>query len=219
MVPVFLGGIAAGFPRWLYRQFLSDNLPLPRTLAGLKPVLILPLLGTTIVGLLMYYVVGEPVAAALAAITSWLKEMQGSNAAFLGLLLGAMMAFDMGGPISKTAYAFATGLITSQTDPIYGPMAAVMAAGMTRPLGLALAALLFKNRFSLDEREAAGATAALGISLHHRRRDSLCGQDPLRVIPALMIGSRHHRRHLVWFGCRLKVPTVACSCCRSRMRW
>ena len=94
----FLGGIAAGFLAGYIVKFLSDNIPLPRTLAGLKPVLVLPLLGTVIVGLLMYYVIGEPVAAALAAITQWLKGMQGANAAFLGLLLGAMMAFDMGGP-------------------------------------------------------------------------------------------------------------------------
>ena len=202
----FLGGIAAGFLAGYIVKFLSDNLPLPRTLAGLKPVLILPLLGTTIVGLLMYYVVGEPVAAALAAITSWLKEMQGTNAAFLGLLLGAMMAFDMGGPINKAAYAFATGLITSQTDPIYGPMAAVMAAGMTPPLGLALAALLFKNRFSLDEREAAGATAALGISFITEGAIPYAAKDPLRVIPALMIGSAITGAISMWFGCQLKVP-------------
>jgi PTS system fructose-specific IIC component len=202
----FLGGIAAGFLAGYIVKFLSDNLPLPRTLAGLKPVLILPLLGTTLVGLLMYYVVGEPVAAALAAITSWLKSMQGTNAAFLGLLLGAMMAFDMGGPVNKAAYAFATGLITSQTDPIYGPMAAVMAAGMTPPLGLALAALLFKNRFSLDEREAAGATAALGISFITEGAIPYAAKDPLRVIPALMIGSALTGAIAMVAGCELRVP-------------
>ena len=202
----FLGGIAAGFLAGYVVKFLSDNIPLPRTLAGLKPVLVLPLLGTVIVGLLMYYVIGEPVAAALAAITQWLKGMQGANAAFLGLLLGAMMAFDMGGPVNKSAYAFATGLITSQTDPIYGPMAAVMAAGMTPPLGLALAALLFKNRFSLDEREAAGATAALGISFITEGAIPYAAKDPLRVIPALMIGSALTGAIAMVLGCELKVP-------------
>ena len=106
-------------------------------------MLILPLLGTVIVGLLMYYVVGEPVAGALAMITTWLKGLQGSNAIFLGLLLGSMMAFDMGGPLNKAAYAFALGLITSQ---VYAPMAAVMADGMVPPLGWALATVLFRNR-------------------------------------------------------------------------
>ena len=199
----FLGGIAAGFIAGYTAKFLSDNIPLPRTLAGLKPVLILPLFATLITGLLMYYVVGGPVAAVLATITAWLKGMQGSSAAFLGLLLGAMMAFDMGGPINKSAYAFATGLIVSN---IYAPMAAVMAAGMTPPLGLALATLLFKNRFSLDEREAAGATAVLGISFITEGAIPYAAKDPLRVIPALMIGSALTGALSMLFGCELKVP-------------
>lgn len=199
----FLGGIAAGFIAGYTVKFLSDHIPLPRTLAGLKPVLILPLLGTLIVGLLMYYVVGEPVAAALAAITTWLKGLQGSNAVFLGLLLGSMMAFDMGGPVNKAAYAFATGLITSQ---VYAPMAAVMAAGMVPPLGLALASVLFKNRFSLDEREAAGATAVLGISFITEGAIPYAAKDPLRVIPALMIGSAIAGAISMVFGCELRVP-------------
>ncbi|MDS4070725.1 MAG: PTS fructose-like transporter subunit IIB [Candidatus Competibacter sp.] len=199
----FLGGIAAGFIAGYTVKFLSDHIPLPRTLAGLKPVLILPLLGTLIVGLLMYYVVGEPVAAVLAAITTWLKGLQGSNAVFLGLLLGSMMAFDMGGPVNKAAYAFATGLITSQ---VYAPMAAVMAAGMVPPLGLALASVLFKNRFSLDEREAAGATAVLGISFITEGAIPYAAKDPLRVIPALMIGSAVAGAISMVFGCELRVP-------------
>lgn len=199
----FLGGIAAGFIAGYTVKFLSDHIPLPRTLAGLKPVLILPLLGTVITGVLMYYVVGEPVAVALAAITAWLKGMQGSNAVFLGLLLGSMMAFDMGGPVNKAAYAFATGLITSQ---VYAPMAAVMAAGMVPPLGLALAAVLFKNRFSLDEREAAGATAVLGISFITEGAIPYAAKDPLRVIPALMAGSAVAGAISMVFGCDLRVP-------------
>ena len=199
----FLGGIAAGFIAGYSVQWLSDHIPLPRTLAGLKPVLILPLLGTLIVGLLMYYVVGEPVAAALAAITGWLKGLQGSNAVFLGLLLGSMMAFDMGGPVNKAAYAFATGLIVSQ---VYAPMAAVMAAGMVPPLGLALASTLFKNRFSLDEREAAGATAVLGLAFITEGAIPYAAKDPLRVIPALMLGSATAGAISMVFGCTLQVP-------------
>ena len=199
----FLGGIAAGFIAGYVVKFLSDHIPLPRTLAGLKPVLILPLLGTVIVGLLMYYVVGEPVAAALATITAWLKGLQGSNALFLGLLLGSMMAFDMGGPVNKAAYAFATGLITSQ---VYAPMAAVMAAGMVPPLGLALAAVLFRNRFSLDEREAAGATAVLGISFITEGAIPYAAKDPLRVIPALVLGSAVTGAISMLAGCELRVP-------------
>jgi len=152
---------------------------------------------------LMYYVLGGPVATALAAITSWLKGLQGSNAIFLGLLLGSMMAFDMGGPVNKAAYAFATGLIASE---VYAPMAAVMAAGMTPPLALALATVLFKNRFTVDEREAGKATAVLGISFITEGAIPFAAKDPLRVIPALMIGSAVAGALSMVMGAELRVP-------------
>ncbi|HEY8906401.1 MAG TPA: PTS fructose-like transporter subunit IIB [Rhodoferax sp.] len=199
----FIGGIAAGFLAGYTVKFLNDKIQLGRNLDGLKPVLILPLLGTAIVGLLMYYVVGEPVSIALAAITAWLKGLQGSNAIFLGLLLGSMMAFDMGGPVNKAAYAFATGLIASE---VYAPMAAVMAAGMTPPLALALATVMFKNRFSTDEREAGKATALLGISFITEGAIPYAAKDPLRVIPALMIGSAVAGALSMVMGCELRVP-------------
>lgn len=199
----FIGGIAAGFLAGYTVKWLNDTIQLGRNLDGLKPVLILPLLGTTIVGLLMFYVVGNPVAVALSAITAWLKGLQGSNAVFLGLLLGAMMAFDMGGPVNKAAYAFATGLIVSE---VYAPMAAVMAAGMTPPLALALATVLFKNRFSEDEREAGKATAVLGIAFITEGAIPFAAKDPLRVIPALMLGSAVAGALSMVFGCELRVP-------------
>jgi PTS system fructose-specific IIC component len=199
----FIGGIAAGFLAGYVVKFLNDKIQLGRNLDGLKPVLILPLLGTAIVGLLMYYVVGGPVAIALAAITAWLKGLQGSNAIYLGLLLGSMMAFDMGGPVNKAAYAFATGLIASE---VYAPMAAVMAAGMTPPLALALATVVFKNRFTVDEREAGKATAVLGISFITEGAIPFAAKDPLRVIPALMLGSAVAGALSMLMGCELRVP-------------
>lgn len=199
----FIGGIAAGFLAGYTVKFLNDKIQLGRNLDGLKPVLILPLLGTAIVGLLMYYVVGEPVSLVLAAITTWLKGLQGSNAVFLGLLLGSMMAFDMGGPVNKAAYAFATGLIASE---VYAPMAAVMAAGMTPPLALALATVVFKNRFTVDEREAGKATAVLGISFITEGAIPFAAKDPLRVIPALMIGSAVAGALSMVLGAELRVP-------------
>jgi PTS system fructose-specific IIC component len=199
----FIGGIAAGFLAGYVVKFLNDKIQLGRNLDGLKPVLILPLLGTAIVGLLMYYVVGGPVAVALASITVWLKGLQGSNAVFLGLLLGSMMAFDMGGPVNKAAYAFATGLITNE---VYAPMAAVMAAGMTPPLALALATVVFKNRFTLDEREAGKATAVLGIAFITEGAIPFAAKDPLRVIPALMLGSAVAGALSMVLGCELRVP-------------
>ena len=199
----FLGGIVGGFLAGYTVRWLNQAIKLPRTLDGLKPVLILPLLGATITGLLMYYVVGGPVAAILAGISAWLKSMQGSSAIVLGMLLGCMMAFDMGGPVNKAAYTFGTGLLASQ---IYEPMAAIMAAGMTPPLGIALATMLFRNRFSADEREAGKAAAALGISFITEGAIPFAAKDPLRVIPSIMIGSAATGAISMAVGAQLHVP-------------
>ncbi len=199
----FLGGIIAGFIAGYSVAWLNRMLNLPPTLAGLKPVLILPLLGASITGLLMIYVVGGPVSAALAALTTWLQAMESSGAVVLGLILGGMMAFDMGGPVNKSAYAFATGLLASQ---VFTPMAAVMAAGMTPPLGLALATWLFKDRFSGEEREAGKAAAVLGISFITEGAIPFAARDPLRVIPAIMAGSAVAGALSMLFGCTLQAP-------------
>ena len=199
----FLGGIVGGFIAGYAVRWLNQAIRLPRTLDGLKPVLILPLLGAAITGLLMYYVVGGPVAAILAGISAWLKSMQGSSAVVLGMLLGCMMAFDMGGPVNKAAYTFGTGLLASQ---IYEPMAAIMAAGMTPPLGIALATMLFRNRFSSDEREAGKAAAALGISFITEGAIPFAAKDPLRVIPAIMLGSAATGGISMAVGAQLHVP-------------
>lgn len=199
----FLGGIAAGFIAGYGVAFLNRVIKLPRTLEGLKPVLILPTLGTLLTGLLMIYVVGTPVAAVLSALTTWLQSMQGSSAILLGLLIGAMMSFDMGGPVNKAAYAFATGLIASQ---IYTPMAAAMVAGMTPPLGLALACRLFASRFTKDEREAGNAAAVLGLAFVTEGAIPFAARDPLRVIPALVAGSAIAGAISMGFAAELKVP-------------
>lgn len=182
----FLGGIVSGFLAGYLTKFLADNIKLPVTLEGLKPVLILPFLSSITVGLLMIYVIAPPVEIVLNSLTNWLNGMQSANAVVLGLILGAMMAFDMGGPVNKAAYAFAVGLLTSE---IYAPMAAVMAAGMTPPLGLALAGFLFPNRFAAEEREARGPALVLGISFITEGAIPFAAKDPFRVIPALMAGS------------------------------
>jgi PTS system fructose-specific IIC component len=182
----FLGGIAAGFLAGYVTKLMNDHIKLPRNLEGLKPVLILPLLSTLVVGLIMMFVVGPPVTAVLNALTGWLNGMQASSAVLLGALLGAMMAFDVGGPVNKAAYTFAVGLLASK---VYGPMAAVMAAGMTPPLGLALAAALFKDRFTQEERDAGKAAAVLGISFVTEGAIPFAARDPLRVVPCLVAGS------------------------------
>ncbi|SMF54005.1 PTS system D-fructose-specific IIB component (F1P-forming), Frc family /PTS system D-fructose-specific IIC component (F1P-forming), Frc family [Azospirillum oryzae] len=199
----FLGGIVAGFIAGYGTAFLNRHIKLHRNLEGLKPVLILPLLGSLLTGLLMIYVVGTPVAEALAWMSAWLKGMQGSSAILLGLLIGAMMAFDMGGPVNKAAYAFSTGLIASQ---VYTPMAAAMAAGMVPPLGLALATKLFADRFTHEEREAGNAAAVLGIAFITEGAIPFAARDPLRVIPALMIGGALTGAISMAVGAELKVP-------------
>ena len=182
----FLGGILAGFMAGYLTKFLNDKINLPDNLQGLKPVLILPVLSTLVIGLLMIYLVGPPVKIALTALETWLLGMQQGSALMLGLLLGAMMAFDMGGPVNKAAYTFAVGLLASK---IYMPMAAVMAAGMVPPLGLALAATLFKSRFTADEREASKAAYVLGISFITEGAIPFAARDPFRVIPSIMVGA------------------------------
>src|SRR5579884_1507748 len=199
----FLGGIIAGFLGGYTVYWLNRAIKLPRNFAGLMPVLILPVLGTLITGLLMFYVVGVPVHAVNVALTGWLKTMQAGNAVLLGLLLGLMMAFDMSGPVNKAAYAFSVGLLSSN---ITMPMAAVMAAGMTPPLGLALATVLFKNRITADEREAGKAAWVLGLSFITEGAIPFAAEDPFRVIPSIMIGSAVTGALSMLFQCQLHVP-------------
>ncbi|HQT66172.1 MAG: PTS fructose transporter subunit EIIBC [Rhodospirillales bacterium 20-60-12] len=199
----FLGAIVAGFIAGYGTAWLNRSIKLPRSLEGLKPVLILPLLGTLLTGLLMIYVVGTPVAEALAFLTDFLKGMQGSSAIVLGLLLGAMMAFDMGGPVNKAAYAFSVGLLSSH---VYTPMAAVMAAGMTPPLALAIATRLFPARFTEAERESAGATGMLGLAFITEGAIPFAARDPFRVIPANMAGSAVAGAISMLAGAQLRVP-------------
>lgn len=199
----FLGGIVAGFLAGYLTQWLNDNIRLPRTLEGLKPTLLLPLLGTLITGLLMIFVVGEPVAEALNTATDWLNGLGNASAGLLGAVLGGMMAFDMGGPINKAAYTFSTGLIDSK---VYGPIAAAMAAGMTPPMALFLATLLFKNRFTADEREAGKAAGVLGIAFITEGAIPFAARDPLRVIPALITGSAVAGAISMASGCLLRAP-------------
>jgi fructose PTS system EIIBC or EIIC component len=199
----FLGGIAAGFMAGYGTKALNDALKLPQNLAGLKPVLILPLISTLVVGLAMVFVVGPPVKSVLDGLTNWLNGLGQGNALLLGLVLGAMMGFDLGGPVNKAAYAFSVGLLGSQVG---GPMAATMAAGMTPPLGLALAAFVFRNRFTADERGTAGATAVLGISFISEGAIPFAAKDPLRVIPCLMVGSATAGALALALGSKLVVP-------------
>lgn len=199
----FLGGIIAGFLAGYLAEWLKKVIKLPKNLAGLKPILILPFLSTLIVGLLMTYVIGTPVKSIMDGLTHWLTGLGSTNAVLLGILLGAMMAFDMGGPVNKAAYTFAVGLLGSN---IYGPMAAVMAAGMTPPLGLWLASLMGPKKFTREEREAGKAAAVLGISFITEGAIPFAAGDPFRVIPSIMVGSAVTGALSMLFGATLRAP-------------
>ncbi|MBE9140301.1 PTS fructose-like transporter subunit IIB, partial [Nodosilinea sp. LEGE 07088] len=199
----FLGGILAGFLAGYVAKFIRDQVNLPANFEGLKPVLVIPLLATLIVGLLLVYVFGTPVRFVMDGLTAYLEGLSGTNAVLLGLLLGGMMAIDMGGPINKVAYTFAVGLLT--TD-IYAPMAAVMAAGMTPPLGLALATFVSKKHFNRAEQEAGKVASVLGISFITEGAIPFAANDPLRIIPACMAGSAVAGALSMAFGCTLRAP-------------
>ncbi|HEX6256773.1 MAG TPA: fructose-specific PTS transporter subunit EIIC [Euzebyales bacterium] len=181
----FLGAIIGGLLAGATIMALK-RVPFPTSLRSLLPVLFYPLIATFIVGTLMILVVGEPIAVATEALTAWLEGMGTANAIVLGVILGLMMAFDMGGPVNKVAYFFGVGLIA---ENIYAPMAAVMAAGMTPPLGLALATVVRKRLFNVQEQEAGKAAWVMGASFITEGAIPFAAADPIRVIPALMAGS------------------------------
>ncbi|MGD9919170.1 MAG: PTS fructose transporter subunit IIC [Paenirhodobacter sp.] len=199
----FIGGILAGFIAGYSVLWLNRAIKLPKTLQGLKPVLILPLLGVSITGLLMFYVIGKPTAELLNALTAWLQGMKGAQAAVLGLILGGMMAVDMGGPINKAAYAFGTTLLAANVTE---PMAAVMCAGMTPPLALAIATKIFAARFTPEEREAGNAAFVLGLSFVTEGAIPFAARDPFRVIPSLIAGSAVAGAICMTLGVQLNVP-------------
>ncbi len=199
----FLGGIIAGFCAGYIALWIRNYVKLPKSLEGLKPVLIIPFFSTLLVGLLMVYVIGTPVKAIMDLMTQTLKGMTSANAGFLGLILGGMMAFDMGGPINKAAYAFGVALLSSS---VFEPMAAIMAAGMTPPLGLALATVLAKNKFTPEEQEAGKAASVMGISFITEGAIPFAAADPFRVIPALVAGSAITGALSMLFNCALRAP-------------
>lgn len=199
----FLGGIFAGFLAGYIAKFIKDHLKLPKSLQNLVPILIIPFITTLIVGLLMVFVIGAPFAWLMNSLVSWLKGMGTGNAILLGVIMGAMMATDMGGPINKAAYTVGTALLASS---IYAPMAAVMAAGMTPPLGLALATFLAKKKFSAEEREAGKTAVILGLSFITEGAIPFAAADPLRVIPSCMVGSAITGGLSMAFGCLLRAP-------------
>lgn len=200
----FLGGLVGGFlggyvVLGLKRLFAK----LPESLEGIKPVLLYPLFGIFITGALMYLVVINPIAALNSGMTNFLKTLGTGNLVLLGVILGGMMAIDMGGPINKAAFTFGIAAIAAGN---YYPHAAVMAGGMVPPLGLALATTFFKNKFTKDEREAGKINYIMGASFITEGAIPFAAADPMRVIPACMIGSGLAGGLAMYFKCALPAP-------------
>lgn len=200
----FLGGLIAGFLGGYVVLFLKKAFSsLPEKLDGLKPVLIYPLLGIFITGFLMYSVIISPVSAINQTITTFLNGLGTTNLILLGILLGGMMAIDMGGPINKAAFTFGIAMITAGN---YFPHAAIMAGGMTPPLGIAIATTIFKNRFTQDEREAGLTNYIMGISFITEGAIPFAAADPIRVIPSCILGSAVAGGLSMAFKCQLPAP-------------
>lgn len=199
----FLGGIVAGFLAGYCAKFLADKVRLPDSMAALKPILIIPLLATLVTGLVMIYVVGTPVAALMSGLTDFLNNMGSTNAVLLGVLLGAMMCFDLGGPINKAAYTFGVGLLASQT---YLPMAAIMAAGMVPALGMGLATLVAKSKFAAPEQQAGKASFVLGLCFISEGAIPFAAKDLMRVIPCCIAGGALTGALSMLFGAQLMAP-------------
>ena len=198
-----LGGIIAGFFAGYVVKGLNDVIKLPPSLMSLKPILILPLLGSFIVGLAMIYLINPPVAKIMTALSEWLKSMGDVNAMVLGVIIGTMMCIDMGGPVNKAAYTFSVGMIASQ---VYTPMAAAMAAGMVPPIGMAIATWLARSKFTSNQRDAGKASFVLGLCFISEGALPFVAADPLRVIISSVLGGATAGAISMSLGITLQAP-------------
>ncbi|CAH6636872.1 PTS fructose transporter subunit IIBC [Pseudocitrobacter vendiensis] len=199
----FIGGIIAGFLAGYVAKAISTKLKLPPSMEALKPILIIPLVSSLIVGLAMIYLIGKPVAGILAGLTHWLQTMGTANAVLLGAILGGMMCTDMGGPVNKAAYAFGVGLLSTQT---YAPMAAIMAAGMVPPLAMGVATLVARNKFDKGQREGGKAALVLGLCFISEGAIPFAARDPMRVLPCCIVGGAITGAISMAVGAKLMAP-------------
>ncbi|MET9445654.1 PTS fructose transporter subunit IIABC [Streptomyces cinerochromogenes] len=220
LVPGFVGGsisvtINAGFLGGLVAGLIAGGVVLaiqrvqiPAALRGIMPVVVIPLISSAIVGFLMFVVIGKPIAGAQKGLTDWLNGLTGTNAILLGALLGLMMCFDLGGPVNKVAYTFATAgiAVATPSDSAMKIMAAVMAAGMVPPLAMALATTVRARLFTAAERENGKAAWVLGASFISEGAIPFAAADPLRVIPSSMVGGALTGALSMGFGATLRAP-------------
>lgn len=200
----FLGALVAGFVAGYIVLLLKKVFSkLPESLDGMKPVLIYPLLGIFLVGVIMQFVVEPPIGALNTAINNGLNGLNGASAVVLGVLLGGMMSVDMGGPVNKAAYVFGTASIAAGN---YNIMAAVMIGGMVPPIAIALATIFFKNKFTAEERKAGPTNFIMGLSFITEGAIPFAASDPLHVLPACVVGSAVAGGLSMAFGCTLMAP-------------
>ncbi|RGZ90331.1 PTS fructose transporter subunit IIC [Agathobacter rectalis] len=200
----FLGALVAGFVAGYIVLLLKKVFSkLPESLDGMKPVLLYPLLGIFLVGVIMQFVVEPPIGALNTAINNGLNGLNGASAVVLGILLGGMMSVDMGGPVNKAAYVFGTASIAAGN---YNIMAAVMIGGMVPPIAIALATIFFKNKFTAEERKAGPTNFIMGLSFITEGAIPFAASDPLHVLPACVVGSAVAGGLSMAFGCTLMAP-------------
>ncbi len=201
----FIGGIVGGVIAGFTALWIS-NLKVPQWLRGLMPVVIIPLIASLSVGLIMFFLIGRPLAWVNTSLTDWLNGLTGTSAVFLGVILGLMMCFDLGGPVNKAAYAFATAGLAAATTASFEIMATVMAAGMVPPLAMALATTIRPGLFSEPEKENGRAAWLLGASFISEGAIPFAAADPLRVIPSMMFGGAITGALCMAFGVTLRAP-------------
>lgn len=200
----FLGALVAGFVAgYLVRLLKKLFEKLPEGLEGIKPMLLYPVIGIFLIGVIMTYIVEPPIGALNVIINNGLNSMNGAKAILLGALLGGMMSVDMGGPVNKAAYVFGTASIAAGN---YNIMAAVMVGGMVPPLAIALATMFFKNKFTEEERKAGPTNIVMGLSFISEGAIPFAASDPLRVLPSCIIGSAVAGALSMAFGCTLMAP-------------
>ena len=200
----FLGALVAGFAAgYLVRLLKKLFEKLPEGLEGIKPMLLYPVIGIFLIGVIMTYVVEPPIGALNVMINNGLNSMNGAKAILLGALLGGMMSVDMGGPVNKAAYVFGTASIAAGN---YNIMAAVMVGGMVPPLAIALATMFFKNKFTEEERKAGPTNIVMGLSFISEGAIPFAASDPLRVLPSCIIGSAAAGALSMAFNCTLMAP-------------
>lgn len=201
----FLGGMVGGIMAGYFTKFMVENAgnKVPKSIAAIYQLIVVPLVSMLVVGLVFMFAVDTPVSWALNALTDWLNSLGSTSGIVFGLLIGIMMAADMGGPINKSISTFAIGLMSAGVN---APVAACMVAGMTPPLGLALATILFKNKFTEEERTNGKSCWILGASYITEGAIPFAVADPIRVIPSLMVGSAAAAAISLGFGVTSMAP-------------